>query len=1456
MPSSEVPQPLSLTPVPMLSGTKAQVANPSGAENGLLANQLPGEVLAPNLLSPAADRPASDDMHITESSMFTADTMVMFVVAMLECLSSDPIEELNVVITFLIANVWTHHTFFVKLLQKWKSSNIQLSCEKECTIVLSKKFQEMEEPGNEKVDAFSIHSATALLLKERLIDVADIFPEASRTDKDCQSRARQSETMMPTKDGNTCEGMNITMIESDDVPRVPMLLTRVHQVGVLNAILTIGDIDTIKAIIARLPTIATSHPEVADRVCSTVQGMIQGIYDSTSPDAHPTMMVDPTPMCAPHQGLKSKTSIETLSPRSVDEFDKNVQPLVAFIGVQIHRSPILFSMLCQTGSAALDCFKGSIAETESSLDSLDGKYQKMKSLKSKHAKIESIWLEMAKTSLLPALYLFQVNKAPIDDLWHLLKRMGRKSRASLYSNCKTDSVLQLLLSVDNTENRVMDLLGGIQEREERSRGFAELAHSNPVIVFDVVLKQIGDGNRTMVQSLTDVCKHLTDFSADVLAFALVEAFSKVLEGEVQNKAQDVHTSPPVQRLLRFYGHLYRACPRSEFDLVLQLVIEKIRPESKDDWKVLQEIFIGMGGMRGVADMNQLNMTKIVCLAGGRTLRKAVYGGATSTVTMRTKFRERLFAHRAMSAQLLERVGQCPQGLAATAHSTLLMYFGFLCRDFGKEYQSLCPSVTDLCEKYQVCPSSAMSVVRPILKAISHQEERQMGLASLEFKADPETVANKLQEMEGEIWMNSLASVTRDISAMLPAQAWSGMIPQFFVTFNQLTLYDISVPNEQYQVVLKKLKKRDPSDSSIGRLVKEQEQQVINRRIVMDRIAREKNHWFKELSTPVRVEQIVRHCIIPRAKACAVDAMYCAKFIDILHGLNTRNFSRLNVYQRLLAAVKRVICESTEQEVRAFGVLMREVLSHLSRWYKFSVVYEQEGCSRQAIDLPSYTRRGANAGKNEDQLSHVIFRDVVNEWHVNLHKVIDEALQSKNKSRIENALAFLRQVSTYFPATLKDEEQLVKRMHDLCRDKVGNNLNDPINAYLANIKNKSTSSTTTTAGEIEYAFATKHNDAITATATAAITTAATTAAAGEIKHTATTKHNNITTSATATSTNNVTQTIDQAHGDEGGGQQDNRNKNEDDQSRSFRGADTTGHLKRARERIGQDEVVGNTREEKRIRLSIVFKNSDQEAASDPVLRNNGFTAPVGRELGDGRGSIDTGVSGVSGVLGKPGDPTVTLTTKTETSSTLNTSTDSSSGPREQDQDTPKNSITNSLQGNQDSRWQNGGRSSGRRERFGGVQDNHLCPSTFGIVGSQGQKRSGDSLEQSADGHNQKKFKRTLVDTTEQVAGNTSERSSGTWTKINAGVSTTSSKAAGSGHILQDNNHASTSCPDRGSAVSLKSYPSFQDSEKENVRALRKRRRDGANQDGPTNNGLQPKRSKTTDSAPSYNIRSRP
>lgn len=60
---------------------------------------------------------------------------------------------------------------------------------------------------------------------------------------------------------------------------------------------------------------------------------------------------------------------------------------------------------------------------------------------------------------------------------------------------------------------------------------------------------------------------------------------------------------------------------------------------------------------------------------------------------------------------------------------------------------------------------------------------------------------------------------------------------------------------------------------------------------------------------------IQHCILPRATFSCVDALYCAKFVDLLHDLNVPYFNTLLYYFRLFNAMPAVLMSCTELEAR-------------------------------------------------------------------------------------------------------------------------------------------------------------------------------------------------------------------------------------------------------------------------------------------------------------------------------------------------------------------------------------------------------------------------------------------------------------------------------------------------------------------------------------------------------------
>lgn len=75
-------------------------------------------------------------------------------------------------------------------------------------------------------------------------------------------------------------------------------------------------------------------------------------------------------------------------------------------------------------------------------------------------------------------------------------------------------------------------------------------------------------------------------------------------------------------------------------------------------------------------------------------------------------------------------------------------------------------------------------------------------------------------------------------------------------------------------------------------------------------------------------------IVPRARLSPADALFCAKFVRLLHELGTPNFPTLFFYDRLFGDQLLPICfHMTEDEVRNYGefVCFSLRLSPAQRW---------------------------------------------------------------------------------------------------------------------------------------------------------------------------------------------------------------------------------------------------------------------------------------------------------------------------------------------------------------------------------------------------------------------------------------------------------------------------------------------------------------------------------------------
>lgn len=160
-------------------------------------------------------------------------------------------------------------------------------------------------------------------------------------------------------------------------------------------------------------------------------------------------------------------------------------------------------------------------------------------------------------------------------------------------------------------------------------------------------------------------------------------------------------------------------------------------------------------------------------------------------------------------------------------------------------------------------------------------------------------------------------IHKSVIPLHPSKFWEDITPQFLVTFWSLTMYDLFVPEDTYQQVVNKTrqqslalvesnnkgkKEQERYTTLIDKLQDEKKKQHEHVEKVMYRLKQEKDSWFlSRTAKSAKNETITRFlqlCLFPRCTFTSIDAVYCAKFVQVIHILKTPNFSTLLCYDRV------------------------------------------------------------------------------------------------------------------------------------------------------------------------------------------------------------------------------------------------------------------------------------------------------------------------------------------------------------------------------------------------------------------------------------------------------------------------------------------------------------------------------------------------------------------------------
>ena len=290
------------------------------------------------------------------------------------------------------------------------------------------------------------------------------------------------------------------------------------------------------------------------------------------------------------------------------------------------------------------------------------------------------------------------------------------------------------------------------------------------------------------------------------------------------------------------------------------------------------------------------------------------------------------------------------------------------------------------------------------------------------------------------WHPVLQNIMEALQPHLPKEVVDTIGTGFYVTFWQLSLYDVSIPGKSYEEELSKQHKRististDRSDISIAgtkkkdaekkqisglidRLLSENKQHLKSFGESKARLFQEKGQWFQGMSR--RAESLnsalLEHCFSPRILASPLDSYFCFKFSKFLHTSGTPNFRTMGFYDLIFHQnrLTSLIFACTSKEADNLGRFLNELLKDLSRWHKDKAVYEKEGFGSKR-NLPGFARRLHNDGRPEAFLDFENFRRLLYKWHNMVFGALQNCLSSSEYMHIRNAISVLKSISKNFP----------------------------------------------------------------------------------------------------------------------------------------------------------------------------------------------------------------------------------------------------------------------------------------------------------------------------------------------------------------------------------------------------------------------------------------------------------
>ena len=296
------------------------------------------------------------------------------------------------------------------------------------------------------------------------------------------------------------------------------------------------------------------------------------------------------------------------------------------------------------------------------------------------------------------------------------------------------------------------------------------------------------------------------------------------------------------------------------------------------------------------------------------------------------------------------------------------------------YANSLPTLGQLHEKFGICSPSAWTLCRPLIRAAILISE-----AVAEVKQTKSKLNNDLNlPTHLQSFHPSSDEIQKTCRKMIPESCWRHITPLVYQHFFTYQISDLYCPENRYLAEISRLNKEverlknyqrggreaagmkaalsakaaaaggtdreiraataftekdeikmERFKSSARELLFHMERQMKHCKLLRDKMRLEKNQLFANLEGKdgkiMTASVFLARCIYPRTLQSAEDAMYCARYIELLHEMDTPGFPTLQLLDSIVNAVVGAIYSITEDEAGCLGIFFEKIWNLISDW---------------------------------------------------------------------------------------------------------------------------------------------------------------------------------------------------------------------------------------------------------------------------------------------------------------------------------------------------------------------------------------------------------------------------------------------------------------------------------------------------------------------------------------------